>query len=83
MTQFDHEEFGDLLDFCIHVLKMPAEREYVKVIALNIILRFGKVYPELVPELIEQIILSQEQFEMNHCKRKAKMVLKELGKVKS
>ena len=83
VVKFDHEEFGELLDFCIHVMRMPAEREYVKVIALNIMLRFGKVYPDLAQELIEQIELSQEQFEMSHCKRKAKAVLKELEKVNS
>ena len=79
-VKFDHEEFGDLLDFCIHIIRMPVEREYLKVIAMSIILRFGKVYPELVPELIEQIELCQKNFEMNHCKRKAVMVLKELKK---
>lgn len=80
--EFDLEEFGELLDYCLHIIRMPQEREYAKVYAMNIILKFGKTYPELIPEMIEQIELAQENFEMSHCKRKAKAVVKELGQRK-
>ncbi len=77
---FDLEDFGELLDYCFHTIRMPVKREYVKVIAMNILLKFGKTYPELIPEIIEQIELSKENFEMSHCKRKAANVVKELSK---
>ena len=67
--KIDLEEYGHLLDFCLHVIRMPQEREYVKVLALNILLKFGKAYPELSPELIQQIEASNEVFEMRHLKK--------------
>ena len=78
---FNLEEFGELLDFCLHTIRMPQKREYVKVIALNIILKFGKTYPELIPEIIEHVELSQKNFEMGHCKKKGIKILMELKAV--
>ena len=74
---FDLEEFGELLDFALHTIRMPQKAEYVKSIALNVILKFGKTYPELIPELIEEITLSKETIEMTHVKKKAEKILKE------
>ena len=79
-VQYNHDDFGDVLDFCIHTIRMPVKREYLKVIALNIMVTFGKVYPELIPELIQHIEESQPTFEMQGLKKKTKAVLKDLNR---
>jgi hypothetical protein len=75
---FNMDEFGHLFDFCIHTIRMPQEREYVRVIALNILLKFGKTYAALIPEILDNIELAQDTYTMRHCKAKAISVLKEL-----
>ena len=75
----DLEECGQLFDFCIHMLRVPLEREYSRAIAMNILVKFGKAYPELIPEIREQIRLSMPNFNANHAKRKAASVLKMLS----
>ncbi len=77
----DLEECGELFDYCIHILRIPLEREYARAIAMNILVRFGKSYPELIPEISEQISQSLPQFKANHAQRKAKQVLKKLKKM--
>jgi hypothetical protein len=75
----DLDECGQLFDFCIHILRIPLEREYSRAIAMNILVKFGKAYPELVPEIKEQISISAPNFKANHAKRKAAAVLKMLS----
>ena len=80
-VKYDHGNFGDVLDYCIHTIRMPVKREYLKVISLNIMLTFGKVYPELIPELIQNIEEAQPTFEMQGLKKKTKSVLKDLNRL--
>lgn len=77
----DLNEYGQLFDFCIHMLRIPLEREYSRAIAMNILVKFGKVYPELIPEITEQITTAIPQFQANHAKRKATAVLKVLSRL--
>lgn len=76
----DLDEYGQLFDFCIHMLRIPLEREYSRAIAMNILVKFARAYPELIPEIKEQIELSMPNFQANHAKRKAAMVLKMLSR---
>lgn len=79
--EFDLEDFGNLLDFCLHTIRMPQKGEYVKVIAMSILLRFAKTYPELAPEIKEQVGLAKASFEGRHVKRKGKDLLSDLDKL--
>ena len=76
---FDLDDFGHLFDFCLHTIRMPQEREYLHVIAMNILTKFGRTYPELIPEILENVKLAKENFTMRHCLVKAANVLKEFG----
>ena len=76
--KYDLDDFGGLLDFCLHSIRMPVKSEYLKVMALRIIYTFGKTYPELCPELIEQISQAKSQFEMNYLKKQTIEILKKL-----
>ena len=76
--QFDLEEFGDLLDYCIHVIRIPQPREYIKVIAINMLIKFCKKNTELKPEIIQQIEMAQPSFEMKNLKKMSKKVLEQL-----
>ena len=76
----DLDECGQLFDFCIHILRIPLEREYSRAIAMNILVKFGRAYPELIPEIKEQITTAVPHFNANHAKRKAAAVLKSLSR---
>ena len=76
----DLDECGKLFDFCIHMLRVPLEREYSRAIAMNILLKFAKSYPDLIPEIKEQITIAMPNFNANHAKRKAAAVLKLLSR---
>lgn len=78
-VQFDLEEFGDLLDYCIHVIRIPQPKEYVKVIAINILFKFCQFNAALKPEIIQQIELAQPSFEMKNLKKMSKTVLNQLN----
>ncbi len=79
--QLNSENLGIVADVCIAMLKGEIEAGYVKMYAMEVMLKIAKQYPELSTEFIEVIEYAKQGFEKNYIVKRANETVIELTKM--
>jgi len=74
------EQLGQLIDICFDFFNDPAETIAVRAFCLDVLLKVGKIEPDLIPEIIQSIEFNQEFFAAG-LKSKSKKVIATLTKL--
>lgn len=79
--QLNSENLGIVADVCIAMLKGEIEAGYVKMYAMEVMIKIAKQYPELSAEFIEVIEYAKQGFEKNYIINRASKTITELIKI--
>jgi len=80
--ELDSENLGIVADVCIAMLKGEIEAGYIRMYAMEVMIKIAKQYPELSHEFIEVIEYAKQGFEKNYIISRAEKAIDELIKLK-
>jgi hypothetical protein len=82
-VELNSENLGIVADVCIAMLKGEIEAGYIRMYAMEVMVKIARQYPELSSEFIEVIDYAKQGFEKNYIISRAEKAINELTKLKA